>query len=51
MNETGPITEHVFEARRAHHNLTEFMKKESYTPEEIANKVQEVKDYNKYLME
>ena len=35
MNEVGPITEFVFEAKRTHHNLKEFMKMEHFTPEEI----------------
>lgn len=30
MNETGPITEHVFEAKRTMHNLIDFMRSENY---------------------
>ena len=41
LNETGPITEHVFEARRLMRNLLEFMKSEGYTPEQI----KEMKEY------
>jgi hypothetical protein len=33
LNETGPITEHVFEAMRLNRNLLDFMKSEGYTPE------------------
>ena len=35
LNETGPITEHVFEAKRLMINLLTFMKTEGYTPEQI----------------
>jgi hypothetical protein len=41
LNETGPITEHVFEARRLGLNLLEFMRSEGYTPEQI----KEMKEY------
>lgn len=37
MNEVGPVTEQVFEANRAIRNLKEFMSKEGFTKEEIAN--------------
>ena len=50
MNQTGPITEYVFEANRTFHNLTEFMREEHYTPEEIAAKVEHVKEYNRFLL-
>lgn len=35
MNETGPQTEYVFEAKRLMHNLIEFMRDEHFTEEEI----------------
>ena len=35
LNQTGPVTEEVFEADRTIHNLKEFMRKERYTEEEI----------------
>ena len=46
MNQTGPITEHVFEANRLAHNLKEFMRSENYTEEEIAATDKKVKEYN-----
>jgi hypothetical protein len=33
LNETGPITEHVFEAKRLMKNLKDFMISEKYTAE------------------
>lgn len=51
MNQTGPITEQVFEATRLGHNLKEFMRSENFTEEEIATKDAKVKEYNKYLMD
>ena len=51
MNQTGPITEQVFEATRLGHNLKEFMRSENFTEEEIAAKDAKVKEYNKYLMD
>lgn len=42
LNQTGPITEQVFEANRTIRNLKEFMRKERYTEEEIAAKCAEI---------
>ena len=50
VNETGPVTEEVFEANRTITNLKAFMRKENYTEEEIAKKVESVNDQNHYLM-
>jgi len=35
LNETGPVTEQVFEANRAIKNMIAFMNSENFTPEEI----------------
>ena len=35
LNETGPVTEEVFEGKRACKNLLEFMRFEGYDEEEI----------------
>ena len=51
MNQTGPITEHVFEANRLAHNLKEFMRSENITEEEITATDNKVKEYNQFLME
>jgi bacterioferritin (cytochrome b1) len=37
LNQTGPITEEVFEANRTIKNLKDFMREQHYTEEEIAN--------------
>lgn len=50
MNEVGPQTEYVFEATRLMHNLTEFMREEHYTEEEIATLKKRAADYNLHLM-
>lgn len=50
MNEVGPQTEHVFEAKRLMHNLIEFMRNERYTEEEIATLKKEAANYNLHLM-
>jgi len=36
QNQTGPITEEVFEANRSIANLKDFMRDQHYTEEEIA---------------
>ena len=46
LNQTGPITEQVFEANRTIHNLKSFMRKENYTEEEIAKTFQGAKEQN-----
>lgn len=51
LNQTGPVTEQVFEANRTIRNLKSFMAKENYTPEEIAKKVKEVEETNRRQME
>ncbi len=38
QNEVGPVTEEVFEALRTNHNLTEFMRNQRHTEEEILSK-------------
>lgn len=50
MNEVGPQTEYVFEAKRLMHNLIEFMRDEHYTEEEINRLKKAAADYNDYLM-
>ena len=50
MNEVGPQTEYVFEAKRLMHNLIEFMRDEHYTEEEIAGMKKRAADYNLHLM-
>ena len=50
MNETGPITEQVFEANRTIKNLTDFMRNENFTPEEIAAKLKSVNEENEQQM-
>lgn len=49
LNETGPITEHVFEANRLFRNLKHFMKLEGYTPEQIKTVCERANDvqYNR----
>jgi len=42
LNEVGPITEHVFEARRLMKNLQDFMRSEGYPEEQIKAIVKEV---------
>lgn len=42
LNETGPVTEQVFESNRLIKNLKEFMKSEGYPPEQIKRIVEEV---------
>lgn len=44
LNQTGPVTEEVFEADRTIHNLKDFMRKERYTEEEIEAKFTECKE-------
>mmetsp|Transcript_29216 Transcript_29216/g.44038 ORF Transcript_29216/g.44038 Transcript_29216/m.44038 type:complete len:104 (-) Transcript_29216:753-1064(-) len=51
LNQTGPITEQVFEANRTIKNLKCFMRKENYTEEEIIAKYKEVCGYNEHLMD
>ena len=50
LNQTGPVTEEVFEADRTIANLKDFMRKERYTEEEIEAKFAECKGTNDYLM-
>jgi len=50
LNETGPITEQVFEARRTIRNLKGFMRSENYTQEEVTAKVKECEDWNEHAM-
>ena len=50
MNEVGPVTEEVFEALRTNHNLTEFMRNQRHTEEEILSKKQEITDHTRSLM-
>lgn len=50
MNETGPVTEFVFEAKRTIYNLGEFMKQEHYTPDEIINAKQSAHNENMRLI-
>lgn len=50
LNETGPITEHVFEARRTTCNLKAFMKSENFTDEEIKVFFQKCKQTNRQQM-
>ena len=51
MNQTGPITEQVFEANRAIRNLTSFMRDQNFTEEEIAAKLKHVNEFNEHLMQ
>ena len=44
LNETGPVTEHVFEARRIVKCLMDFMREEGYTEEEVRDKQRHVND-------
>lgn len=44
MNETGPVTEQVFEAKRIIKCLSDFMRNEGYTEEEVRDKVRHVND-------
>ena len=46
LNQTGPVTEEVFEADRTIANLKDFMRKERYTEEEIEAKFAECKGTN-----
>ena len=50
LNETGPITEQVFEANRCIRNLKNFMRDESFTEEQITAKVNAVAVKSNYLM-
>ena len=50
MNETGPITEDLFEANRMIENLKSFMKKEGYTQDEINKIMNKIKNNNNYLL-
>jgi len=50
MNESGPVTEQVFEAQRAIYNLKDFMRNENYFPERIARCVESASDHNDYLL-
>lgn len=50
LNQTGPVTEEVFEANRTISNLKDFMRKERYTEEEIENKFAECVEKNNYQM-
>lgn len=51
MNETGPQTEYVFEAKRLMHNLIEFMRDEHFTEEEILRMRRAAVEYNEHLMQ
>ena len=42
QNQTGPVTEEVFEANRSIINLKDFMRNEHFTEEEIAAKCKQV---------
>ena len=50
LNQTGPVTEEVFEADRTISNLKAFMRKERFTEEEIEAKFTECKEKNDYQM-
>lgn len=50
MNEVGPITEHVFEAKRLMYNLLEFMRNEHFTEEQIAHWKKNAAEHNMWLM-
>jgi len=50
MNEVGPQTEHVFEAKRLMVNLIEFMRAEHFTEEEIVNLRAKARDHNIRLL-
>lgn len=50
MNEVGPVTEEVFEARRTIHNLTEFMRNQRYPEEEIIALKNRIADDTRNLM-
>ncbi len=50
MNEVGPVTEEVFEARRTIHNLTEFMRSQRYPEEEIVALKNRIADDTRNLM-
>jgi hypothetical protein len=50
INENGPVTEDVFEARRMNKNLQAFMSSEGFTPDEVAEKLENVRVKNKHLM-
>ena len=42
LNETGPVTEQVFEANRLIKNLKDFMRTEGYPEEQIKKIIEEV---------
>ena len=42
LNETGPVTEEVFEARRCIYNLMDFMRMEGYPEEEVRGTVAQI---------
>ena len=48
MNETGPITEFVFEAKRTMYNLNDFMRSEHYDEETINYWVKNSINVNNY---
>jgi hypothetical protein len=50
MNEVGPVTEEVFEALRTNYNLTDFMRNQRHTEEEILSIKQEISDHTRSLM-
>jgi hypothetical protein len=50
MNQTGPITEHVFEAQRTISNLVQFMRDEHFIEEEILNAKTRTNEYNLQLI-
>ena len=50
MNEVGPVTEEVFEAKRTIYNLTEFMRNQRYTEEEIISYKTQITDHTRQLM-
>ena len=50
MNEVGPQTEYVFEAKRLMVNLIDFMRSERYTEEEILALKKKAVDHNVRLL-
>lgn len=49
MQEHGPIRADFWESSRDIKNLTDFMRSEGYTEDEIEQKYDEVDSYNNYL--
>ena len=50
MNQVGPITEHVFEAQRLMSNLTDYLKNEHFTDEQIIYIKNNLVEHNKHIM-